>query len=145
MIEHQDLHQPVLQPGEPDGPSVSAQFTAMGIQRETAIGQHIRLILFPPPEHCPDPGQHLPHIKGFGQIVVCAQVQPLNAHLHLGFCRQKQDGCPAALTAQQLQNLKAIQLRHHNIEDHPVIGFCPGISQGIRTVVHRVHLVIVIG
>ena len=69
-------------------------------------------------EHRPDAGQQLPHVKGLGQIVICPQVQSLNPRLHLRLCRQEQDGGPAALAAQQLQHLKAIQLRHHNIQNN---------------------------
>ena len=98
----------------------------------------------PPPEHGPDPGQQLAHVKGLGQIVVRPGVQPPDAVLQLGFGGEQQNGRLTAVFPQAGKDLKPVHFRQHNVQNDPVILPGQGIVVGVLTVVNRVHQIFMI-
>ena len=93
--------------------------------------------------HGSDTGHQLSGGKGFGEIVVGSHVQAGHLVLHLGLCGEYKHRNRIALLTQPPQDLQAVQLGHHNIQNQRVVVAAVQKIQGLLAVVHRIHGVVV--
>jgi len=76
------------------------------------------------PDQRLDPGQHLLHLEGFGEVVVGARAQPHDL-LAPGAARgQDQHGHGAPVLAPALQDRESVQHRQAEVEHHCIIRLC---------------------
>ena len=115
-----------------------------GVEGEIAAAENIRCIVLPPPEHRTHPSQQLTGGKGLWKIVVRSQIEPGNPVFDLCLRREEKHGGPVTGFPQCAQYREAVHLRHHDIENDPVIVLFACIGEGFGPVINRVHGKIVI-
>lgn len=107
-----------------------------GSQIERCVAERERVDLRAlPPEQRTDAGQQFPCVKGLGEIIIRARIQPLNAVLKRRLCCQHQNRRPAALRAHLPCDLIAVHAGHHYVEDQQVIYARLGIFRACLAVV----------
>ena len=72
-------------------------------------------------QKCVDAGHELAHVKRLREIVVRAGVQALNAVFKLRLCREHQNRRCTAAPAHLPREVKAIELRHHYVQDQKIV------------------------
>ena len=72
-------------------------------------------------QKCVDAGHELAHVKRLREIVVRAGVQALNAVFELRLCREHQNRRCAAAPAHLPREVKAIELRHHYVQNQKIV------------------------
>ncbi len=118
--------------------SLATQLTAGPVQRHTPAGQFSRCKILPSPQHRADSGEELPHVEWLYQIIIRSEIQSPDPVVNLGFCSQKQRRRRHTLRPQLLQHGHPVHLRHHDIQNHPVVRTDSGILQGILPIVNRI-------
>ena len=101
-----------------DGDAAGARIEPHGADREVAGGAACGAT-----QEGAHPRQHLLHVEGFGDIVVCACVDALHLFAPAVARSQDQDRHGAAGLAPGLQDREPVALRQADIEHDGVIGF----------------------
>ena len=91
------------------------------------------------PEQGPDPGQQLGKGKGFDEVVVGAQFQPLDPVGHAVAGGQEQHGHGVAGAAQGLEDAPAVHAGQHHVEDQQVVGLGHRQVPAVLTVDGQIH------
>ena len=85
--------------------------------------------------------EQLLHGEGLRQIVVGSGVQTCHPVVHLGLCRQKKDRSQDVPRPQLGKHRQPVCLRHHDVEDDPVVALRFDIVQRFFPVRRAVHVV----
>ncbi|MCY1181480.1 hypothetical protein D9M73_219870 [compost metagenome] len=88
--------------------------------------------LFAAPQQCAHPCQQFRELEWLHQIIVRAEVQPLDLVGQPAACGEHHDPGISGL-AQALQDAPAVELRHVHIEDQQVVGMLSGKVQSIHS------------
>ena len=86
-------------------------------------------------KHGPNPGHQLLRSERFGQVIVGARVESGHA-VGLGRAGRQHDHGNLALPPDQAQQLKAVEPRHHHVEEQQVMPAIEGPGQAPAAVVH---------
>ena len=95
--------------------------------------------------HGPHPREQLLHCEGFAEVVVRAGVKPRDSVVNLGLCREHDYRCEYILRANLAQNLDAVFLRHHYVQNHAVIAFLVDVLHSFLAVKGGVNVVALVG
>ena len=90
-----------------------------------------------PAGSAPDPGDELGEDEWLAEVVVCAELQPVNPVLDLGGGGEHED--PGAGAGEGPTHLVTVHDRQVAVEHDDVICRLRGRLEGGRAVVHRVH------
>ena len=82
------------------------------------------------PEHGPNPGDQLGHLKGLGDVIVSAGLQADHDVDGVRAGRQHDDG-HAAVLADLPTHLEAVERRQHDVEEHDVEGVPSGPQEAV--------------
>ena len=113
---HQQLHQVKFLAAEPDGTFSAGKLKGIRFQMQVAVLQIVGrpLLRLAAGQH-PNAGQQLLRLKGLGQIVIRAAVQPLHPVRKLRTGREHQHRDSFSSLPQLPQDGKSVLLRQHHI------------------------------
>ena len=139
-VAQQKLHQVVLPAAETHLPSAAGQCERAPLQRQAAPGERRALLHLTAaaPQQRADAGQQLLRLKGLGEIVVRAAVQPVYPVVQTALGRQHQHGGGHVGRAQLLGHLKAVHPRQHHVQHHQIIDARQGVVQPAYAVMAHV-------
>ena len=136
---HQQLHHLIFAPAQAHGLRTTAEHPAAALHAQITHRQPLRPVLPAAAQHRAQPAQQLVRCKGLGQIIVRARVKAGDAVVLLSLCGQEHDRRRDAVLTQAAEYLKAVQLRHHYIEDYRIIRASRRVLISVRAVMHGVY------
>ena len=141
-VAHQQLHHVIFLAAQADGPLSAGEGKCAFIQFQIAVLQKIR-----PPQlrlaagQGANAGQQLLGLKGLGEIVVRAAVQPLHLVGYLGAGGEHQHRRGVSRRTHPPQDRETIQLWQHHVQQHHVVNAGQGVVQSRLSVVRDIGAV----
>ena len=120
-ITHKQQHRLIFLVGKLIAAAGGRQFKCLGIQRGVSESKRIGLLDIAFPRQHPKPRQQLPHIKGFGQIVVGSGIQPDDFVVDFRLGCEQQYGCGIVRLSHLDEHRNTVHHRHHNIQNRSII------------------------
>ena len=144
-IGHHHLHHLEFFVGQIDVLCTAGKFKGLPVQREIPQRQHVRGKHFTAAAcHGADTGQKLFCFKRLGKIIVRTGIQALDLVLKLGFCGKHDHRSGDPFRAKNAEDIKAVHLGHHDVQDQTVIVSRQSIIQGVLSVVDDIDGILII-
>ena len=135
---HQHVQHTELFAGQRHQLPVPAGPAPRPVQRQLTAAHYRRNGRRPPAERV-DPRDQLREVKRLGQVVIRAQIQPVDAVIGRACRGQHQDPRAARAAGQPRAHIVAVHHWQISIEHDDVIGRQPGLVQSDRAVAGHVH------
>ena len=130
-VDQEVAEQAVLGVGELDHVAVTAHLVGLVVELEVGQGQLAGLrVAAVPPQHDPHAGHQLLDAERFGHIVIAPDRQPVDFVLGGVFGGQENDRHLVAGAVHALEDLDAVDVREHHVEDHERRGELGDRTQG---------------
>ncbi len=136
---HEEFEEAIFAGGQLDGGAAAEGLAGGGVKTEIGDAQDGGAVVGAAPGEGADAGEQLLQLEGFGQIIVGAGVEALDAFVDFAAGGEEQDGSELAAVAQLAEDAEAIAAGEHDVEDQAVKGGGRKERGDVVAVVAEVH------